>query len=305
MQQRGKTSWKGELRNIIDECTIGTTSLAEFRKKLAQKNVILTRCSANIISYKFGAHKAVRGDTLGTDFTRASIQAVLRYYREWPDTPVSEEDRQLYRAWGKYCGVKRSEIDAVCDELHRATWSQKQTVFAEYSQIKEEFWSDYKRRKEELQEATEEAYRRRQLAKEAEWLLSPHNRKRCLAGIIFAAIIRHQNGNCTQVEAEIDSLRRQQELLSQECRTFREMSNDALMTLREKNLTLNTYLKKVQQMQEFTEGMFRQPTEEQALLNKLERDAQVQAPTLEEYLKRLAEEQNNQEENENEKELFV
>lgn len=295
LQQRGASTWKGELRNIIDECVIGTINLEEFKKKLAEKNVILTRCSSNVISYKFGEHRAVRGDTLGGDYTMAAIQDALRYYREWPDTPVSGKDRQLYREWARQGGVRRSEVDAICDELHSASWTQKQAVFAEYKQIKDDFWNEYRRRKEKLQKAADEAYRRRQLIKEAEWLLSPYNRKRCLAGIIFAAIICHQHGNREQIEREIQELRRRQDQLRKECQAFQKMSDDALQTLREKGLSLDTYLEQVWRMQECAEDMFRQPTEEQVLLWRLERNALVQEPTLKDYLERLAEDQNPQE----------
>ena len=306
MQQHGESTWKGELRNIIDECVIGTINLEEFKKKLAEKNVTLTRCSPSIISYKFGDHKAVRGDTLGGDYTMAAIQDALRHYREWPDTPVSEKDRQLYRKWARQASVRRSEVDTICDELHRASWTQKQTVFAEYKQIKDDFWNDYKRRKEKLQKAADEAYRRRQLIKEAEWLLSPYNRKRCLAGIIFAAIICHQHGNREQVEREIQELRRQQDQLHKECQVFREKSDDALQVLRQKGLALDTYLEQVRRLQEFTEGMFCQSTEEQAMLWRIEKNARVQDPSLEEYLKMLKEEKKSinrqEEEQKNEKE---
>ena len=308
LQQRGAPSWKGQLRNIIDECIIGSTSLEEFKEKLARKNVTLTRCSTSVISYKFGDHRAVRGDTLGADYTMAAIQDALMHYREWPNSPVNRKDRELYREWGKQIGVKRSEIDAIADELHRATWDQKQAVFAEYKQNKDAFWDDWKRRRDRLQKAIDEAYRRKQLVKEAEWLLSPYNRKRCFAGIIFAAIICHQNGNHVQVEQEIQELRRQQEQLHKESQAFRKMSSDALQTLRKKDLSLDTYLEQVLRMQEFAEGMFRQPTEEQALLWTLEQHAYAQAPTLQEYVKMLAEEQNSQniqEEKENERESFV
>lgn len=305
MYQRGKNSWKWELRNVIDEATVGSKSMDEFKEKLAQKNVILTRCSADVISYKYGEHRAVRGDTLGGDYTMAAIQSALQHYSSWPNFPVSEEDRQLYRTWGKLSGVRRSEIDAICDEIHQATWNQKQDVWAEYKLIKDNFWNDYKRRKARLQKEMDDAYNRRRLLKEAEWLLSPYNRKRCLAGIIFAAVIRHQNGNRKQVEREINTLRDMQAQLRQESRYFKSLSDDALQILRQKGLALDTYLELVRQMQDAAEGMFEQPTEEMAMLWQIEQKARIKKPPLDEYLKACAEEQDTyiaHEEQKNEKE---
>ena len=53
------------------------------------------------------------------------------------------------------------------------------------------------------------------------------------------------------------------------------------------------------------EGMFSQPTEEQVMLWQIEKNARVQDPSLDEFLKMLDEEQdsiNRQEEEKNEKE---
>lgn len=305
MDQRGQGTWKGELRNVIDEATIGCTSLEEFRKRLAGRDVILTRCSDRIISYKFGSHHPVRGDTLGDDYTMAGIMDQLSYYRNWPNPMgVSWEDRLQYRDWGRMAGLRRSEMDAIADEIHRATWSQKQDVWADYKQIKDTFWDDYQKRKARLQEQMDEAQRRRKLVKDAQWALDLRNRKRTLAGIIFAAIVLHQHGNREMVEQEIKRLRSEQEALKNECIGFRTSSNEALQTLRQKGLSLEQYLANVKKMQDLAEGMFEKPKEEMALMWRLEQNARVKAPTLDEYLKSVTEEQSSndgKEEKENEK----
>ena len=217
---------------------------------------------------------------------------------------VSWEDRLQYRDWGRMAGLRRSEMDAIADEIHRAKWSQKQAVWTEYKQIKDTFWDDYQKRKARLQEQMDEAQRRCKLVKDAQWALDLRNRKRTLAGIIFAAIVLHQHGNREMVEQEIKRLRSQQEELKNECIAFRASSNEALQTLRQKGLSLEQYLANVKKMQDLAEGMFEKPTEEMALMWRLEQNARVQAPTLDEYLKSISEEQSSndgKEEKENEK----
>ena len=306
MHQNNVATWKDDLRHIIDEAVIASKSMEEFRKKLAEQNVTLTRCSTNVISYKFGEHRAVRGDTLGGDYTAWAIQDALSHNCNQSDMDISAEDRQLYWAWGRMAGVRRSEMTAICDELPHATWEQKQAVWTDYKRIKDEFWNDYRVRKANLKYKMDAAYRRRNQMQEAEWLLSPFNRRRSLAGIIYAAVIYHRCGNKEEIEREIAELHEMQVLLRKESRSFKGLSDNALQTLRQRGLEIEVYSDCVQQMQEMAEGMFRQPTEEQAMLWRIEKNAQVQDPSLEEYLRMLKEEKKSinrqEEEQKNEKE---
>ena len=304
MRQRGEAPWKDELREIIDYAALNSSNISEFRQMLASRGVFLTRCSDEIISYKFGKHKACRGDTLGGDYAALAIRSALRHNRDADSYEVSKEDRALYRWWGRMASMKRSEVDAICDELHQATWCQKQEVFDEFKQIKEDFWSDYRKRKERLKERMDAAYQRRRLIKEAEWLLSPFNKNRCFAGIVFAAIILHQNGSREQAERDIEELRRKQDQLREECQMFLEASDDALQTLRQKGLALDSYMGAVQHMQNVADGMFRQPSEYKAMAWRIERNAYAKAPTLDEYLRMCQQEPKEHEAKENEKELL-
>ena len=140
--------------------------------------------------------------------------------------------------------------------------------------------------------------------KDAQWALDPRNRNRSLIGIIFAAIILHRFGNREYVESEIRNLRSKMELLRQESVEFRNQSEAAILNLRQRELTLDQYLQEVRRMQDMAEGMFRQPSQELAMLWALERRARVKEPTLEEYLKMCEQDKNKQEAKENEKELL-
>ena len=303
LHRQGKGTWKDELRNMITGAVVESESMGEFREKLAERDVVLARCTDKCITYRFKDYPPVRGDTLGSDFTFASVMSTIRYNNEWPDEHIGPKDIELYRSWGRAAAMNRSEIDAIVEELPRATWSQKQDVWAIYRESKEMFWTEYRRRRELLRGEMDEAYRHRRLIKDAQWLLDPRNKNRCLAGIVFGAIIMHRYGNREYIEGRIRDLRGRMELLRKESVEFRNQSEAAILNLRQRELTLEQYLAEVRQMQELAEGMFCQPSQQAAIFWALEQRARVKAPTLEEYLKMCESEQNGQEEKENEKEL--
>lgn len=303
MNQTGKDSWKNELRNIINGAQFESHSFEDFRKNLEAAGVTLARCTDKCITYKFRDHPPVRGDTLGSDFTFASVMNTIQYNNKWPDEYIDATDIELYRDWGRFAGVRRSEVDAIVDTLPHATWTQKQEVWAIYRESKEVFWTEYRRRRDLLKDEMDEAYRHRHLIKDAQWAMDPRNRNRCLAGIIFAAIIMHRYGNREYIEGRIRNLRGKMELLRKESIAFRNQSEAAILNLRQRELTLDQYLQEVRQMQELAEGIFNQPTQEQAMLWAIERRARVKEPTLDEYLKMCEHEQRELEEKENEREL--
>lgn len=308
MIQQEKESWKGGLRNIVDEALIGCFSMTEFRNRLAAKGVKLTRCTEQCIVYKLRDYPPVRGDTLGGDYTMASVENTMWYYRNWPDSmDIELDDIEMYKQWGRFGGVRRSEVEAIVDEIQHATWSQKQEVWSIYRESKEAFWTEMKRRRALLKKEMDEAYRHRRLIKDAQWALNPRNSKQSLAGIIFAAIILHQYGNRKQIEQEIQDLREKMDLLRKESVQFRKISEEALQNLRQRERTLDQYLTAVSRMQELAEGMFRQPTQEMAILWAIERNARVKDPTLDEYIEMCIKEQKDieREEQEHEKEPCV
>lgn len=307
MHQQGKDSWKNELRNIIDAVRFDSYSFDAFRESLAREGVTLTRCTDRCITYKYKDHPAVRGDTLGGDYTMASIKNTLRHEIDWVDDPaLNYEDEALYQEWGRFGGIRRNVVEAITEAMSHATWQQKQEVWAEYRQIKEEFWTAYKRRREVLREELNEAYRHRRLVKDTQWLLDPRNRKRCLAGIIYAAIIMHRYGNKEYIEGEIRNLRGKMEMLRKESIEFRNQSEAAIVNLRQREKTLEEYTQAVRRMQDMAEEMFDQPTQEMAIYWAIERDARVKEPTLDEYIEMCMKEQKDieREEKENEKELL-
>lgn len=136
MRSKKKAVWKDELREIIDRAVSTCCNVEEFRKVLKENDVILTRCSNQVISYQLRDHKACRGDTLGGDYTAQAIRDALqrnefiRKGAQFGDRDAAT--REKYRIWGRIAGIKREEIDSWCDMIPGATWKEKQELWEEY-----------------------------------------------------------------------------------------------------------------------------------------------------------------------------
>lgn len=304
MYGQGMVSWKDELRNVIDAARAQSFSFDEFRKHLADTDVVLTRYTEKCIVYKYKNYPPVRGDTLGGDYTVAAIWKSIHSFQDWlNDCDVPAADVELYRNWARFGCMRQAEVDAIIDEVSRAIWQQKQEVFIMYRESKEAFWNEYKRRRTNLKDEMDEAYRHRRLIKDAQWAMDPRNRNRCLAGIIFAAIIMHRYGDREYIEERIRNLRGKMELLRKESVEFRNQSEAAILNLRQRELTLDQYLQEVRQMQDLAEYMFSQPTQEMAMRWSIECKEWEKEPTLDKYLQLLRRKKSEPEEKENEREL--
>lgn len=271
-KNRGKTAWKDDLREIIDQAAASSYSMTEFRTALEGQGVTLTRCTEQTISYKLGDHKACRGDTLGGDYTVAAIRNALEHNRQDPvlqegrkrslndkisgastgvsaNRKISQEERQQLRELGRLAGFKRSEIDEMCDRASQATWAEKQEAWADYKAARDEFWEEYNIRSQAIQNELNEAYKRRRMAKQMEWALDPRNRRKSLFGIIFAAIFLAKNDDVFFTEIRIGQLKREQEQLRKDMVAFKSTTGEAVETLREKGHSLDAYMASIKQMQ--------------------------------------------------------
>lgn len=259
MRKKNKVVWKDELRSIIDRATVECCNMQAFRSELEKNGVVLTRCTEQTISYKLRDHRACRGDTLGGDYTLRAIQNALAHNAHAHGSVQFDEidfdARKKYRSWGRMAGMKREEIDRLCDTLPRATWQEKQALWERYKKLRDEFWSDYQRRKNDLQQELDEAYHLRKKAKDAEWVLNPQNQRKSLGGIIFAGIYLHRFGGSEQFDACIDNLKSQQELLRREAQRFKAYSRQAVDVLKNRNLSLETYTDSLLLMQEMAEDI--------------------------------------------------
>lgn len=289
MKEKGKATWKDDLRSIIDKAMASSKSLDEFRDALESRGVKLTRCTDQTISYKLGDHKACRGDTLGGDYTREAVRDALEHnsikdeemsqedappkkrslsaqmgsaglksgfqdqkeqaMKATDDRKISQEERQQLRELGRLAGLKRSEIDEMCDRASQATWAEKQEAWADYKAARDEFWEEYNIRSQAIQNELNEAYKRRRMAKQMEWALDPRNRRKTLFGIIFAVIFLAKNDDVFFTEIRIGQLKREQQQLRKDMAAFKLTKGEAVGTLREKGLSLDAYLDAVKRMQ--------------------------------------------------------
>lgn len=257
MRSREKIVWKDTLRSIIDNAVATCSSVQEFQTVLEKNGVTLTRLTEQTISYKLLDHKACRGDTLGGDYTIKAIRDAIKHNAQsrkpMQFDEISEQDRKKYRSWGRAAGMKREEVDMLCDVLPYATWEEKQALWEKYKQARDLFWSDYQICKDNIQRKLDEAYQLRRKAKDAEWALNPNNRRKSMGGIIFAGIFLHQYGGSKQYDAYIEELKHQQENLRKEAQQFKRHSNTAANALKIPKLSLEEYVGSLRMMQRMAE----------------------------------------------------
>lgn len=275
IKDRGKGTWKDELREKIDAAVKSSCSMEEFRAHLEDSGVTLTRCTDTTISYKLGNHRACRGDSLGGDYTVAAVRDALDHNQEDPDKQkkpsidaliggakadrvIGLEERQMLRELGRLAGFKRSEIDEWCDEAPKATWEEKKKAWDAYKAAKAEYWDEYAIRQKALKDAVDAAYKRRRRIKNAEWALDSRNRRKSLFGVIYASIYLSGNYNSAMIDQEIKALKREQCTLRQNMASFKADTGDAVETLKEKDLSLDAYMESVRRMQSIADQIQKQ-----------------------------------------------
>lgn len=268
LKERGEVAWKDELRSIIDEAAAYSCTMDEFRMVLRDRGVILTRCTEQTISYKLREHRACRGDTLGDDYTAFAIEDALKHNArdnlpteqgktaledlipaDSSGRAVSGAERKLCREFGRVAGMTRVEVDEICDNATKATWEEKQKVWAYSQQIRNKFWEEWKEKNQEVNTELTEAYRRRREARKYEWLLDPRNRRASLLGILVAGVYFSRHDFVCTIDREIERLQQLQDRLREEAAVFKRKSDKAVATLRQKGLSLDEYVSAVEQMQ--------------------------------------------------------
>jgi hypothetical protein len=95
---KGKTSWKEELREVIDLAKRETSNIVDFEKFLKDYGITLTRNTAKSISYLHPQQKqAIRGERLGADYTKGAILDEFSKQNDrsssWEQTGAVPEER--------------------------------------------------------------------------------------------------------------------------------------------------------------------------------------------------------------------
>ncbi len=281
MHDRGAVPWKDELRKIIDRAASTAYTMDEFRTALKEQNVTLTRCSESIISYQWGGHKAVRGDTLGGDYTmhavqsaiqhnhtqkenegrKPSLDSVISYAKKRSDGSIRQitaKEREVFRSLGRAAWVSREEVDLICDQAASWTWEEKKQAWDGYRQAKEEFWKEYQRQREEISKELDDAYRRKRQSQQLHWLLHPYNRRRSLLGVLFALIVLGTRDDLRDAEEQIEELKLRQNELFIANKLFRQQTGEPLQQLRMRDLSAEQYMKAVYLLQMRVDSLYLQ-----------------------------------------------
>jgi len=181
LKRRGITPWKQELRDIIDSALLKCKNIDEFRAELRKNNVILTRLSNNIISYKYADRRAVRGDTLGADYTRQAISNALEHNAKISDRidnangnlmamialaskrsgrRMDENTRRKMREYGRQFGVKRAVVDQLCDSAGKLTYAEKKEQWMRCRELSVVFWAHMEAERNEINRKISDEYER-------------------------------------------------------------------------------------------------------------------------------------------------
>lgn len=96
---KGGTSWKEELREVIDLAKRNTSNMVDFEKFLNNYGVTLSRNTEKSISYLHPEKKqAIRGERLGADYTKGAILNEFNQQRNrsssWEQTGTVSTERK-------------------------------------------------------------------------------------------------------------------------------------------------------------------------------------------------------------------
>ena len=126
IEKRGKETWKGELREVIDLEKKNSKSLEEFRKNLKEKYDVETRVTKNTISYKHPTqNRAVRGKRLGENYTKESV---LNELNKQADKTISERNNG-----GREKNISKRTVEGA--EQNKQTGIRKQSFEGNFNRI--------------------------------------------------------------------------------------------------------------------------------------------------------------------------
>ena len=157
---KGGTSWKEELREVIDLAKRNTSNMMDFEKFLNKYGITLSRNTEKSISYLHPEKKqAIRGERLGADYTKGAILNEFNQQRNrsssWEQTgTVSTERKRTSGNDNSTTDGNRQTID-ISDEIERREREQSQQDYErkQTQQRKPKIENEYptvKRRKNDI-----------------------------------------------------------------------------------------------------------------------------------------------------------
>ena len=269
MGQRGKVTYKEQLRRIIDLAVVSARNMDEFRAELEKNGVVLTRDTANTISYCWGGRRPYRGDTLGDDYTAIAIRNRLAYNQKQTSLDAklkrfhaqsqnihlltAEEEEKIY-AFGRMIGMSREETTLLIDHASYSDRKRKTAAWEEWKRTKDEFWNQYKHSQEDISAQLDKLYQTRRRLKEAEWLLNPYNQKKSLWGVLYAIILLlTTDGSLSQIDKQIDTYKEAREKLQKKAADIKKLSKETNYLLKEEPFSAQEYLCALSQIHDATD----------------------------------------------------
>lgn len=106
----GGTSWKEQLREVIDEALKSACNMEQFEKFLKQFNITLSRNTEKTISFLHPEkNKPIRGEKLGQSYTKGEIlNAVTENYKRTYSTAIIAES-----ADGAIASIDRNAVQPI------------------------------------------------------------------------------------------------------------------------------------------------------------------------------------------------
>lgn len=264
MQLDGKIPIKTKLRAIINECLMTATSFEEFRENLEKRDVTLTRATSNTISYRLSTYRPYRGDTLGQAFTMRAIRVQIAHnqkngginkkIREAATKAaqkhvLTEEEQLTIRNLGQYLGLSREEVERLFESAINPSKQSKQHAWNCWKTTKEQFWSDYRERKQYINAQIDALYRARTSVKNAEWLLQQAGAKMCLWGWLYALILKLTNNKSLQeIDEEIACYKAVRRNLQRNVEQFKNSSRKGVQSIKTPGFSVDEYASAILKM---------------------------------------------------------
>ena len=277
LRNRGEVVWKDELRAVIDDAATTCTSMEEFTEQLLVNGVVITRITNRTISYKLRNYRVCRGDGLGADYTLEAIRHALAHnvepvedqdyvnlddriddaeiFGEKKRKKISLEERQAYRAIGRDAFMSRMEIDEICDFADRATWNEKQEFWTKAQKIKEDFWNQWRAKRDYLEKERKMLLSGLRSAKQLRWLFDPRNRRAGLFSVVVGMIVFRDVGDPEQYRKKLAKVNESIKALKDVGDAFRTASARTTDILRVNGYSIEKYTKAVKALQDAADGL--------------------------------------------------
>lgn len=192
----------------------------------------------------------------------AYLNNVVKRAREYKQELYIAKTRAPWYKVGEIAGIDRTEIDNFFEQREKP-WSDKKLAWSGYKEAKNQFWEEYNVRKAELQRELKKAYKTRQKVKNAYWLTDERNRQRSLIGTIYACIVIAKNNSLSQINHEIEQLKKAQSELYSDMAAFKENSGTVREMLFNRDIRLDGYIDALKALQDKADLIYEQAEHEE------------------------------------------